>query len=66
MKELYSTYEFAQLCSVSVYTVRWWARSGKIPSLKIYRRVYIPGAYVESLILGALKGAKAGEKNAGK
>ena len=65
MKELFSTSEFARLCSVSVYTVRYWARTGKIPSVKIYRRVYIPGAYVEGLITGALK-EKGGEKNAGK
>ena len=64
MKGLLTTREFAHLCSVSVYTVRYWARTGKIPSLKIYRRVYIPGAYVEALIMEALKGEKGGEKNA--
>ena len=48
-RETYTLTEAARILGVSHATVRRYAESGKVPAIKLHRRVLIPRAYIDGL-----------------
>lgn len=52
-KETYTLVEAASILGISRATLQRHADSGKVPAIKIHRRVLIPKAYVDGLFAAA-------------